>query len=43
MSLGKLAAGELVGDEAPELSAFRLSRFAEAALHPVSASPYPWT
>lgn len=43
LALGKLAAGEVLGDEAPELSAFRLSRFAEAALHPVSASPYPWT
>jgi glycine/D-amino acid oxidase-like deaminating enzyme len=43
LALGKLAAGELLGDEAPELSAFRLSRFADAALHPVSASPYPWT
>jgi glycine/D-amino acid oxidase-like deaminating enzyme len=43
LALGKLAAGELLGDEAPELAAFRLGRFAEAALHPVSASPYPWT
>ena len=43
LALGKLAAGELLGDEAPELAAFRLARFAEAALHPVSASPYPWT
>ncbi len=43
LALGKLAAGELLGDEAPELAAFRLDRFAAAALHPVSASPYPWT
>ena len=43
LALGKLAAGELLDGEAPELAAFRLGRFAEAALHPVSASPYPWT
>lgn len=43
LALGKLAAGELLGGDAPELSAFRVGRFAEAALHPVSASPYPWT
>ena len=43
LALGKLAAAELLGHEAPELAAFRLGRFAEATLHPVSASPYPWT
>ena len=42
LALGKLAADEVLGAEAPELAPFRLSRFAEAALHPVSASPYPW-
>jgi len=43
LALGKLAAVELLGGKAAELSAFRLDRFAQAALHPVSASPYPWT
>lgn len=43
LALGKLAAAELLGAEAPELAAFRLERFAAAELHPVSASPYPWT
>jgi len=43
LALGKLAADELLGAEAPELAAFRLERFAAAELHPVSASPYPWT
>lgn len=43
LALGRLAARELLGDTAPELAAFRLSRFAAASLHPASASPYPWT
>ena len=43
LALGKLAAAELLGGEAPELEPFRLSRFAQAALHAASRSPYPWT
>ena len=43
LALGKLAASEILDHESPQLAAFRLGRFAEAALHPVSASPYPWT
>lgn len=44
LALGMLAAGELAsGEVAPELEPFRLDRFAAGALHPVSASPYPWT
>jgi glycine/D-amino acid oxidase-like deaminating enzyme len=43
LALGRLAAEEIRGTEAPELESFRLSRFAKAALHPVSSSPYPWT
>jgi glycine/D-amino acid oxidase-like deaminating enzyme len=43
LALGELAAQELLGTEAPELAAFRVERFAREALHPVSASPYPWT
>ena len=43
LALGKLAAAEIEGRTARELNAFRLSRFAAGALHPTSASPYPWT
>lgn len=43
LALGALAARELTGEAARELEPFRFGRFAEAALHPVSASPYPWT
>lgn len=43
LALGQLAARELAGGHAPALDPFRLSRFAAAALHPASASPYPWT
>jgi glycine/D-amino acid oxidase-like deaminating enzyme len=43
LTLGKLAAAEIVGQPQPELDAFRLSRFTTGALHPTSASPYPWT
>lgn len=43
LALGKLAAGELLGGHAAELDPFRLGRFAQATLHPASASPYPWT
>jgi len=43
LALGRLAAADILGGGAPELEPFRLGRFAAAALHPVSASPYPWT
>jgi glycine/D-amino acid oxidase-like deaminating enzyme len=43
LALGKLAAAEIVGGTSAELEPFRSARFAEAALHPTSASPYPWT
>jgi glycine/D-amino acid oxidase-like deaminating enzyme len=43
LALGALAARELAGGHARELDPFRLERFAAAELHPVSASPYPWT
>lgn len=43
LALGKLAAAELEGERRPALDAFRLSRFGRKALHPASASPYPWT
>ena len=43
LALGKLAAAELEGGREPALDAFRLERFGAGALHPESASPYPWT
>ena len=43
LALGQLAARELLGAEQAALAPFRLERFAGAALHPASASPYPWT
>jgi glycine/D-amino acid oxidase-like deaminating enzyme len=43
LALGELAAAEILGAHVPELDGFRLARFAAAELHPVSASPYPWT
>jgi methylglutamate dehydrogenase subunit A len=43
LALGQLAAAEILGANAPALDSFRFERFAEATLHPASASPYPWT
>lgn len=43
LALGQLAASELLGEREPALEPFRLERFAAAAPHPTSASPYPWT
>ena len=43
LALGQLAAAELTGAAEPALEPFRADRFAQASLHPVSASPYPWT
>jgi glycine/D-amino acid oxidase-like deaminating enzyme len=43
LALGELAAAEVLGEPQPALDAFRVSRFATGALHPASASPYPWT
>jgi glycine/D-amino acid oxidase-like deaminating enzyme len=43
LALGKLAAAEVEGRRQPALEAFRLERFGVGALHPESASPYPWT
>jgi len=42
LALGQQAAADIMGREAPALAPFRLGRFAQAALHPVSNSPYPW-
>jgi glycine/D-amino acid oxidase-like deaminating enzyme len=43
LALGKLAAAEIEGRLQPALEAFRLDRFGDGAVHPESASPYPWT
>jgi glycine/D-amino acid oxidase-like deaminating enzyme len=43
LALGQLAASELLGRNESALEQFRLDRFDNAAAHPASASPYPWT
>jgi glycine/D-amino acid oxidase-like deaminating enzyme len=43
LALGRLAAEDILKGPAADLESFRLDRFARAELHPVSASPYPWT
>lgn len=40
---GKLVAAEIMGETSQLLEPFRLSRYAEGKLHPVSASPFPWS
>jgi glycine/D-amino acid oxidase-like deaminating enzyme len=43
LGVGKLVAQEICGDSHRLLRPFRLSRYAEGKLHPVSNSPYPWS
>jgi glycine/D-amino acid oxidase-like deaminating enzyme len=43
LGVGELVAREILGDESALLPPFRLSRYAEGKLHPVSASPFPWS
>lgn len=43
LGVGKLVAEEICGDKPALLEPFRLSRFAEGKLHPVSNSPFPWS
>ncbi len=44
LAIGREVAGEVLGGVPSELlEPFRLSRFAEAATHVESRSPYPWT
>ncbi|MCS7006010.1 MAG: FAD-binding oxidoreductase [Thermoleophilia bacterium] len=43
LALGELAAAEILGTPQPALEPFRLERFGVGAVHPASASPYPWT
>lgn len=42
LALGEQVASDIVKSEAPALAPFRMKRFEQAALHPVSNSPYPW-
>ncbi|MCF6327885.1 MAG: FAD-binding oxidoreductase [Devosiaceae bacterium] len=43
LGVGELVAEEVLGQTAPLLEPFRISRFATGELHPVSNSPYPWS
>jgi methylglutamate dehydrogenase subunit A len=43
LGVGALVAQEIVGDKSALLEPFRLSRYAEGKLHPVSTSPFPWS
>ncbi len=43
IGVGKLVAGEIVGERSGLLAPFRFSRYAEGKLHPVSHSPFPWS
>ena len=43
IGVGRLVAGELVGENSRLLEPFRFSRYAEGRLHPVSNSPFPWS
>jgi glycine/D-amino acid oxidase-like deaminating enzyme len=43
IGVGELVAQEILGDASALLEPFRLSRYAEGKLHPVSASPFPWS
>ena len=43
IGVGKLVAGECLGETSALLEPFRFSRYAEGRLHPVSHSPFPWS
>jgi hypothetical protein len=44
LGVGKLVAADIMREAEPELlKPFRLSRYAEGKLHPVSNSPFPWS
>ena len=43
IGVGALVAKELLGDQQDLLEPFRMSRYAEGKLHPVSHSPFPWS
>jgi methylglutamate dehydrogenase subunit A len=43
LGVGELVAQEILGQESALLAPFRQSRYVEGKLHPVSASPFPWS
>ncbi|GLS19558.1 hypothetical protein GCM10007874_25750 [Labrys miyagiensis] len=43
LGVGALVAEEITGGRSALLEPFRLSRYAEGRLHPVSNSPFPWS
>ena len=43
IGVGELVANEVLGESSKLLDPFRLSRYAEGKLHPVSNSPFPWS
>ncbi len=43
IGIGKLVAGLMLDEPASLLDPFKLSRFEEGKLHPVSNSPFPWS
>ncbi len=43
VGVGKLAAQEIAGETSTLMEPFRISRYAEGRLHPVSNSPFPWS
>ena len=43
IGIGKLVAGEILGQTSALLEPFRFSRYADGRLHPVSHSPFPWS
>jgi methylglutamate dehydrogenase subunit A len=43
LGVGELVARDILGDESRLLAPFRHSRYAAGKLHPVSASPFPWS
>ena len=43
LGVGKLVADEVLGEKSTLLEPFRLSRYEEGKLHPVSNSPFPWS
>src|SRR5262249_38893810 len=43
IGVGKLVAGEVLGERSALLEPFRFSRYEQGKLHPVSHSPFPWS
>jgi len=43
IGVGQLVADDILGQRSTILEPFRLSRYAQGNLHPVSHSPFPWS